>query len=64
MHICIECYADEVFLKELGFEGANLLHQRGKSEVLKAMEKSKGRVGMVDEDPQSSPSKQWLSMSL
>jgi len=53
MTIAIECYPDEVVLRELGIPRRQLLHQARKGEVFNWLKRTPGGVGMVDEDPMS-----------
>lgn len=52
--IIVECYLDEYVIKSLGFSTHTIRHQPGKGRVLKSLRKKFGKVGIVDEDPESS----------
>lgn len=49
MRICVECNADTVLMRTLGF--SEIVHQRGKSKVTLYVRKYEGVVGLEDEDP-------------
>jgi hypothetical protein len=53
MSIAVECYPDEVVLRELGIPRRQLLHQARKGEVFNWLKKTPGGIGMVDDDPTS-----------
>jgi hypothetical protein len=53
MSIAVECYPDEVVLRELGIPRRQLLHQARKGEVFNWLKKTPGGIGMVDDDPAS-----------
>ncbi len=55
--IIIECKNDQFLLEKMGFNERDLLHEWGKGRVLISLDKGKGRIGLVDEDPgKSQPS--------
>jgi hypothetical protein len=49
--IIVECYADEYFVRLLGFKG--IKHEGGKGKVLERVRENPGTIGMIDEDPNS-----------
>jgi len=51
--IIVECYADEYFVRLLGFKG--IKHEGGKGKVLERVRENPGTIGMIDEDPNSHP---------
>jgi len=53
MKIAVECYADEVVLRELGVPRKQVLHEARKGEVFNWLKRTRDAVGMVDEDPDS-----------
>ncbi len=50
----MECYLDGYVIESLGFSPAIIRHQSGKGRVLKLLRKKFGKIGIVDEDPESS----------
>ena len=53
MRIVVECNADEAVLLSLGIPRKQLLHERGKGEVIKRVLKFDSAIGLIDEDPSS-----------
>lgn len=49
--IYTECKSDTTLVKKLGMPKKQIIHQQGKSEVCKELEKKENWIGMVDEDP-------------
>ncbi len=49
--ICVECNADEAFLKALGFPAKEIKHREGKFEVINYLKKQTNSYGLIDEDP-------------
>ena len=49
MRVCVECFADEAFVKALGSERP--AHPRSKTRVVRYVRSHKNVVGLVDEDP-------------
>lgn len=55
----VECTPDEWLLRALGVPQKKIKHWRDKGRVCKHLQKARGVVGLIDEDPaQTSPS--WL----
>src|SRR5271155_3099838 len=48
--IYIECDADEVLLRELGFSRKQFIHLGGKYEICKKLAKSKNAIGLIEHD--------------
>lgn len=46
-----ECYADEIFLLELGFKSKDMEHSLGRSRVCSKLMKDNDSFGFIDEDP-------------
>ncbi len=57
--IFFECYADEVFLKVLGFSKKSIEHSFGRSRVCFKLSNAKNSMGLIDEDP-NSPKEPYL----
>lgn len=53
--IYIECDADEILVKCIGFTRSEIEHKRDKGRICNAFMKAKNLVGLADEDPQSNP---------
>lgn len=53
--IFLECNNDEFLIKSLGFSKKQISHERCKGEVVKKVGKKNKAVGLIDEDPQSTP---------
>lgn len=53
--IVLECNNDEFLVKNLGFSKKQVRHESCKGKVLKKIRITPHAVGMVDEDPQSTP---------
>jgi hypothetical protein len=51
----LECKADEVVARSLGRAARDCRHHAGKSRVCRALEKARGAVALLDEDPDSDP---------
>jgi hypothetical protein len=49
--IYTECKPDSSLVRILGIPKKQVIHQQGKSEVCKELEKKENWIGMVDEDP-------------
>lgn len=48
----VECYPDEVLVKTLtGISSKNIKHSGNKSGVFTKLEKTTGKIGLVDQDP-------------
>jgi hypothetical protein len=61
MKIAVECHPDEAVLRALGVPRKRVLHEARKGEVFNWLKKNAGGVGMVDEDPDSTPPRDLLS---
>jgi len=61
--IIVECNNDETLVKVLGIKKKDIDHQPGKSRVIKALLKDRGRLGIVDSDPGKSQPKECLSFN-
>ncbi len=48
--IYIECDADEVLLRELGFSRKQFVHLGGKFEICKRLEKTQNAIGLIEYD--------------
>lgn len=55
--ILVECYLDEYIVISLGFSKRTIKHCNGKGNVLKLLRSSIGKIGLVDEDIESSQPK-------
>lgn len=53
--IALECDADEALVKSMGFTRAQITHHYGRSRVLKFVQKRPETIGLVDEDPGTTP---------
>ena len=53
MRVCVECFADETFAKVLGCNKP--AHPRSKSRVIRYVISHNNIVGLVDEDPGTTP---------
>ena len=53
--ISVECNADETLVRALGFPKRQIIHCKGKSEVIKKLVKGLSAIGIVDEDPGTTP---------
>ena len=51
--IIVECNADEVVIKSLGFAKRKIKHQPGKGKVLRYLHKNESGIAIIDEDPNS-----------
>jgi hypothetical protein len=61
MRIAVECYPDEAVLRALGVPKKQLLHEARKGEVFNWLKRNAGAAGMVDEDPDSAPPRDFVS---
>lgn len=52
--IIVECYLDEYLIRSLGFSKKQIKHQSGKGKVIKSLRRLQGKIGIIDEDPDSS----------
>ena len=52
--IIVECYLDEYLIRSLGFSKKQIRHKHGKGRVIKSIYKLQGKIGVIDEDPDSS----------
>lgn len=52
--IVVECYLDEYLIRSLGFPKKHIKHQSGKGKVIRSLRKLQGKIGIIDEDPDSS----------
>ena len=53
--IHVECNPDEVLMQIYGFFKRTIKHSSGKSRIGKLLERSQGRIALVDEDPEGTP---------
>jgi hypothetical protein len=53
--IYVECNPDELLVKKYGFIKRNIKHSYGKSKIGKFLEKNRGQIALVDEDPDGTP---------
>lgn len=55
--IFVECYADEYFLKIIGFLKKQIIHPRFacKGKVIQNVQKIPKSIGIIDEDPEQKP---------
>lgn len=51
--IVVECFADELLVKRMGFPHRSIHHAGCKGNVLNKVRKTPAAVGIVDEDPRS-----------
>lgn len=51
--IVVECYLDEYLIKSLGFSKRQIKHQSGKCKVIRSLLRLQGKIGIIDEDPDS-----------
>ena len=51
MRVFLECNADETLALALGVSRKQVIHSHSKGRVAKALNKSTGSIGLVDEDP-------------
>lgn len=51
--IFVECYADEHFLLNLGFAKKAIRHHENKYELIKALNKQRNKIALIDADPNS-----------
>jgi len=51
--IVVECYLDEYLIRSLGFPKRLIKHQSGKGKVLRSLHRLQGKIGIIDEDPDS-----------
>ena len=51
--IVVECYLDEYLIRSLGFPKKLIKHQSGKGKVIRSLLRLQGKIGIIDEDPDS-----------
>ena len=51
--IVVECFADELLIRRMGFGKKQICHAHSKARVLKKLKQFPKAIGIVDEDPGS-----------